>query len=54
MMEPNAQIVKPVRWLSSEFATLKTFHDEIMTIYDNKISHLFSQVNLIEIALFNN
>ena len=38
MMEPNVKIVKPVRWLSADFATLKTIHDEIVAIYDNQIS----------------
>ncbi len=38
MMEPNVKIVKPVNWLSSDFAQLSTIHDEIVAIYDNQIS----------------
>ncbi len=38
MMEPGVQIVKPVKWLSSEFTALSTIHDEIVAIYDNQIS----------------
>ncbi len=34
MMEPDVKIVKPVNWLSSDFAKLSTIHDEIVAIYD--------------------
>ncbi len=54
MMEPNAQIVKPVKWLSSEYSFLKTIHDEIVSFYDNQISQLVSHAQLIEISLLNN
>jgi hypothetical protein len=33
MMEPNVQIVNPVAWLSSDFAALKSLHDEIVSLY---------------------
>jgi hypothetical protein len=54
MMEPNVQIAKPVKWLSSEYSSLKSIHDEIVSIYDNQISQFVSHAKLIEISLLNN
>ena len=54
MMEPNVQIVKPVKWLSTDISDLTTIQNEVVSLYDNKISPLFSDAKLLELSLLNN
>ncbi len=54
MMEKNVKIAKPVKWLSSDFASFSIAHNEIVQLYDKRILLLFSEAKLIEISLLNN
>jgi hypothetical protein len=54
MKELGALIVKPVKYLSSEFSALSTLRDEIAALYKDKISYMHCHAKIIEMYLLEN
>ena len=49
MMQPGIAILKPVKWLTTDFNQLKTLHDNVIIINNGQIKYLYSEAKLVEL-----
>ncbi len=53
MMQPDAPISHPIRWISVEFAEFRKLSTEAIKFYNEKVQPLFANAKLIEMLAIN-